>query len=112
MKEKSVLGHPKLYELYSNIKFEDKFKSLDFAEKMYLLERLGDVIKAFERSGKELNLSPEMVVEEISERGFSRTRKILEFCDKKLMELKTVSFEDPKTREDFKVEMKKKIFGI
>jgi len=110
----NVFAHEKVFDLYNALKYEQKFKSLDMSEKLHLLERLGKTIIKYDEAGqldKMDSLTPEFVLDNLNERGYKRTGRLLRFADD--MEMKLREFQQStKNTMEMKEEWKKKIFHI
>ena len=81
------------------------------SEKLHLMEKIGVLIIEYEKAKKPLAISPEIIVDNISQRGFHRTRKVLQYCDDMTLRLHDIRLQEQHYRDYFKQSMHDKLFG-
>jgi len=102
----------KLIDLYFEIRYEPKWRSLSINEKLELIVALN---KAF-RQLREMNRSdevdaftPTILVDHISQRGFRRTRRLLDFAKKVEEEKLEIQLSSDEGRNKSLLELRSKI---
>ena len=81
----------KAVEIWRNIRYEKKFRSLDMSDQMFLIMRLDRALKGL----KEIDhpeyhtINAEWIYSNLGERGYSRANKIYRYFDD--LELKVIS---------------------
>lgn len=73
----------KLVDLYYEIRYEQKWRSLPLNEKLELivaLDRAFKQLREMNRSDEVNAFTPTLMMDHISQRGFRRTRRLLDFA--------------------------------
>jgi len=105
----------KVRALYESLKYTPKWKSLDMSEKLRFLTNIKKTLIKLYDMDKETevnNITAEFVLDNLSERGFNRLRRLDEFgknIEEKYVE---IQMNDPEKRKQLILELRKKLDGL
>ena len=102
----------KLIGLYHKIKYEPKWKSLPLNDKLEVIVALNNAFKSLREMNRseEVNaFTPALMMDHISERGFRRTRRLIDFTKKVEEEILEMNLSSDKGRRRSLLELRSKI---
>ena len=103
MIDRNVEVDQKVWEIYRDLRYEKKWRSLDIADQIQLLLGLNTSLKLLKKMNREneaMLLTSEYVLNSISERGYSRTRKLMNFVMDVERDFLSFKLEDEESRKE------------
>ena len=102
----------KLINLYQQIKYKSKWQSLPLNDKLEVIVALNKAFKSLremDRSEEVDAFTPSIMIDHISQRGFRRTRRLLDFTKKVEEEILEMNLSSDKGRRRSLLELRSKI---